>query len=218
MPRLRREHRRLTPNVGHDNHMKILTYITAVLLTPLTGCIAAPLQTGSGASSRTGALENNIYGVMDTNTLMMTGVFIRSDGVKYFGSATADGKFQGLGTMICDKFVYHGEWSNSYWNGNGMVQWNDGSIYVGTFKNGEATGGGKIWYPNGNIYSGEVTNAYMNGKGIYYWDALSLAAQGEFRGNVMIKTNSVISTTNKPNHGLESTSAPPAAGTLETHP
>lgn len=50
-------------------------------------------------------------------------------------------------------------------NGYGTYQFNDGTVYIGNFKNFKLNGKGKYTYKNGNTYDGEWVNAVREGQG-----------------------------------------------------
>ena len=60
---------------------------------------------------------------------------------------------------------YVGEWKNGEENGQGTLTFNDGRKYVGEYKNGERNGQGTYTYPDGIKYVGEYKDGEKNGQG-----------------------------------------------------
>ena len=50
-------------------------------------------------------------------------------------------------------------------NGQGKYTWDDGSMYVGEWANGESHGRGKLTFSNGNVYEGEFEDGEAHGQG-----------------------------------------------------
>uniref|UniRef100_A0A2S2NC87 MORN repeat-containing protein 3 n=1 Tax=Schizaphis graminum TaxID=13262 RepID=A0A2S2NC87_SCHGA len=51
--------------------------------------------------------------------------------------------------------------------GYGTMQWNDGAVYQGQWRNNEYNGQGKYVEVNGNFYDGQWRNGLKHGKGVY---------------------------------------------------
>ena len=56
-------------------------------------------------------------------------------------------------------------WNNCY----GAKNYENGSVYEGTWKNGKAEGNGTKTYKSGSKYVGQFLNDKRHGKGIYYY-------------------------------------------------
>jgi hypothetical protein len=69
--------------------------------------------------------------------------------------------YQGL--LDPESKLYDGEGRIKFLNPSNSIQ-----TYLGTFKSGEITGFGTIWYSNGIIYKGQVVNSQKNGFGSIY--------------------------------------------------
>jgi len=65
---------------------------------------------------------------------------------------------------------YEGEWSKkeNKRHGKGTQVWADGSMYVGTWRDGKAEGKGRLIHADGDAYEGEWKNDEADGRGIYY--------------------------------------------------
>ena len=62
--------------------------------------------------------------------------------------------------------------------------------YVGMFKNGKRHGFGKLEFKNGDIYAGEFKDNVFNGKGYYKWKVNNIEYHGEFEnGEIKQKNN-----------------------------
>ena len=63
---------------------------------------------------------------------------------------------------------YDGEWRADEPHGRGVLQYSDGRVYEGDFKNwneGEFQGCGTMWYPDGDVYVGQWKNGEHHGRG-----------------------------------------------------
>ena len=73
--------------------------------------------------------------------------------------------------IITDEGNYNGNYKkvNSTYikEGYGTMNYNDGNLYKGNFKNDKREGKGILTYTNGDIYDGEWENDLQNGEGIY---------------------------------------------------
>lgn len=120
----------------------------------------------------------------------MTVYHVDADGTVYMGDRLKL-YLDGHGVMLHKDFTYYGEWKDSRWNGEGIIQWTNGTIYIGSFVDNNATGRGCMWFTNGNVYSGGIKDGEFHGEGHYYWKDLSLAADGVFVNGIMVETNSI---------------------------
>ena len=71
---------------------------------------------------------------------------------------TNEGKYNGKYKKINSKYIKEGY---------GIMNYNDGNLYKGNFKNDKREGKGILTYTNGDIYDGEWENDIQNGEGIY---------------------------------------------------
>ena len=63
-----------------------------------------------------------------------------------------------------------GTWNPSNWhNCIGSYTWNDGTKYIGEYKNGEKNGQGTVTWTSGDKYFGEWINDRRSGQGTYTW-------------------------------------------------
>jgi hypothetical protein len=63
--------------------------------------------------------------------------------------------------------VFEGRWKNGLRDGQGKQLWPDGAVYNGTWQADKISGLGTLVYPSGDSYEGEWKNNMGNGKGIY---------------------------------------------------
>jgi hypothetical protein len=101
------------------------------------------------------------------------------DNCKYYGEVK-NSKPHGFGKAIYELYkgkrkVYIGEWKKGMYHGKGIkktniLESNKGIYdYVGSFKNGEYNGLGKIYYENGETYYlGNFLNGSLDGFGIIF--------------------------------------------------
>ena len=75
------------------------------------------------------------------------------------------------GLLFTDEGNYNGYYkkinSKLIKEGYGIMNYNDGNIYKGNFKNDKREGKGILTYTNGDIYDGNWENDLQNGEGIY---------------------------------------------------
>ena len=63
---------------------------------------------------------------------------------------------------------YNGQWSNSQMNGQGTMEYSDGSVYEGNWEDGVRSGTGRfvLMKPDGEeVYTGEFKNDKFGGQG-----------------------------------------------------
>lgn len=98
-------------------------------------------------------------------------------GTKTFtnGTYTGDmirGRCHGTGTMDYNNGGwYTGTWANGKWwgSGSGKYIYDDGSVYEGTFKDGERHGSGTYTFASGSVYTGSWSEGKMHGNGKYIY-------------------------------------------------
>ena len=83
--------------------------------------------------------------------------------------------------------VYEGEWKNGYMHGKGTYIWSDGDRYEGEFKEGYRSGKGKyVWGPasefKGDVYEGDFLKGDRTGIGTYTWGNESKYAGDKYEG------------------------------------
>ena len=78
------------------------------------------------------------------------------------------------------KDEYIGNWKEGKKDGVGIYKWNEGSVYVGEFKNNKIEGKGVCYNKDGFlIYEGEWRNNLVDGNGRYIWEDGKMY-EGEF--------------------------------------
>ena len=66
--------------------------------------------------------------------------------------------------------MYEGDYINDNFEGNGKYIWEDGSHYIGQWKDDLRNGKGTLYYQNGKInYDGDWVNGRPNGYGKYIY-------------------------------------------------
>ena len=88
----------------------------------------------------------------------------------YTGGVT-DGKPDGQGKMeYTNGQVYEGEWKNGVRSGQGTHTTSSGNVYVGEWKDDKMEGQGTYTWPNGSSYEGEFADGHFNGQGTKKWE------------------------------------------------
>lgn len=89
----------------------------------------------------------------------------------YFGEYKED-KPHGAGKMVFAKTDYRksykGQWVEGLFDGEGTLLYNDGSVYIGNFKDGQKCGIGTYMYADRTSYRGSWEQGAMNGYGQLY--------------------------------------------------
>ncbi|WP_442781738.1 C13 family peptidase [Collimonas fungivorans] len=90
---------------------------------------------------------------------------VTPDGGRYYGQL-ADGKLQGQGKMEWENgSTYEGGFEKGLFSGNGKYQLHLGYLYEGEFKDGMRSGQGRAVNPRGTVYVGHFANNEFNGFG-----------------------------------------------------
>jgi hypothetical protein len=155
------------------------------------------------------------------------GTYSDSDGNKYVGEFKDD-KFNGKGThTFSNGEKYVGEFKDDKRNGRGTYTYPDGEkyvgefkdgkphgqvtwtratgVYVGQFKDGQATGLATWTTPSGDKYVGEFKDGKYSGQGVYYNSDGSIAEQGIYENDVLVKSVEVstsVASSGTSSHGI----------------
>lgn len=89
-----------------------------------------------------------------------------------------------ISTLAFPNGIYRGEVENEMMSGEGIFEFNDGSVYRGSFFNNSMNGFGEFEMCDGRIYKGEFKNGSMDGKGSCTWPDGSVY-EGRFSNNLM---------------------------------
>jgi len=92
-----------------------------------------------------------------------------------------DDQITGNGRWITTAFEYQGELEASQFNGQGKVDYPDGSSYIGAFSYGEFHGAGVYTSSSGDIYSGQFEQGQFTGHGFYTSATKDVQYTGGFR-------------------------------------
>lgn len=100
-----------------------------------------------------------------TNTPMRNGegVFRRDDGTVFDGIWVSDEFTKGTMTTYNEKYI--GTFKNFEKDGFGKLFYKDGSVYEGEFKNNKCHGKGTLFFNDNEKYIGEFLNDKMHGFG-----------------------------------------------------
>ena len=98
---------------------------------------------------------------MTKNGLAVDGKLFYSDGTK----GTLDGETSSI--ILDSGEQYTGELSGLLPHGEGILKKADGTVYDGTFSNGQCTGKAHVSYVSGDVYDGDMVNGKREGRGNY---------------------------------------------------
>src|SRR5690606_1369761 len=88
------------------------------------------------------------------------------DGGRYRG-ALVDGRLQGQGRLdYANGSFYECEFKDGLFHGAGTWQGVSGDRYVGNFHQGQFHGMGELTYSNGSLYQGEFAHGRLQGSGV----------------------------------------------------
>jgi len=74
------------------------------------------------------------------------------------------------GTMeYADGRVYKGQWKNGLWHGRGSTNYPNGDSYEGEYEGDQRHGTGLYKWNDGRVYQGDFLNDQRNGHGVYTW-------------------------------------------------
>jgi hypothetical protein len=82
-----------------------------------------------------------------------------------------------------DGSVYVGEFRDNQLNGQGTITFASGSVYVGEFRDDQINGQGTFTFANGDVYVGEFRDGLANGQGTYTYTNGDVYT-GEHRDNL----------------------------------
>ena len=77
-----------------------------------------------------------------------------------------NGKYE---VEFVDGSIYLGNWKDNKKDGKGTMTYDDGDVYEGDWKDDVKDGKGKMTYANGSVYEGDYNNGERHGKGKYTW-------------------------------------------------
>ncbi len=78
--------------------------------------------------------------------------------------------------------MYKGCWKDGKWEGFGKLVYSNGSIYEGNWHNNQRKGHGKLTFADGRIYEGEWQDGQMHGQGTEYYPNGSYHVGNWFKG------------------------------------
>ncbi len=108
--------------------------------------------------------NNNLENILEQNTTQQTKEY--PDGI-YCGELSSAGLRVGKGVMRYTKGgeEYSGDWVDDKMEGEGVLKWADGDVFVGRFKNGESSVG-IFNFATGEVCDGEWKSFKPHGKGV----------------------------------------------------
>lgn len=112
----------------------------------------------------------------------------RADGSVRYEGEYKNGLFNGNGTFYYyaddkqGRHRYIGTFVNGRREGQGRLEWSDGTLYEGMFHDNEFFGKGVMTWPNGDRYEGEYKCGKRDGSGVYI-TAKGVIFDGEWRDN-----------------------------------
>ncbi|HPA73240.1 MAG TPA: hypothetical protein PKY31_13280 [Spirochaetota bacterium] len=65
-------------------------------------------------------------------------------------------------------------------NGDGTMKYDDGTTYIGRWKDGKRSGEGTLYYPDGRKFVGNWSDDFMHGDGVIYYSNGLVERQGRW--------------------------------------
>jgi hypothetical protein len=126
-------------------------------------------------------IHNKEYGI---KFIGMTEDGLARDGKLYYSDGTKGTLDSETSTIMLDNSEqYTGELLGFLPHGNGILKKADGTVYDGSFVNGECTGKAKVTYKSGDVYEGNLVEGKRDGFGRYTAENGALYVGG-FNDNV----------------------------------
>ena len=72
------------------------------------------------------------------------------------------------------------------------MEYNNGDIYQGYFKNNKREGKGIYKYNNNDIHKGNLENNFQNGRGKFTYDSKVISYEGNFRNGNFFDVGKII--------------------------
>jgi len=101
-----------------------------------------------------------------------------------YSGASVGGVPQGKGRLVCDSFIYEGDFNEGFRSGSGTLDLRRKGRYEGEILDGVAHGRGVYFLPNGARYEGDFANGKQTGAGKLI-GANGNQVQGEFVDGVL---------------------------------
>ena len=79
------------------------------------------------------------------------------NGESYVGELS-NGKRDGKGTFVCEKFTFTGEWKDDKMHGKGEIVYKNGEKYVGEWRDNQKYGQGTYYFKNNDIFEANYLN------------------------------------------------------------
>ncbi|HMR91746.1 MAG TPA: hypothetical protein PKC69_05515 [Chitinophagaceae bacterium] len=121
-----------------------------------------------GGTSVSAQIDGNDYTDPATLAKMVTKKIKLQSGKEawYYGELSNSGVPHGYGKLeYPDGRVYEGNWKEGSQDGKGKETTPGGDVYIGEFKNGIRSGYGKYTWKSGKAYEGDMANNNLHGKG-----------------------------------------------------
>jgi hypothetical protein len=89
---------------------------------------------------------------------------------EYEGEMNEDRLPHGAGVMnYADGRIYQGSWKNGQWHGQGRATFSNGDMFEGTYFEDQRDGQGVYKWSDGRVYKGGFMNDQRSGEGEYRW-------------------------------------------------
>jgi hypothetical protein len=93
------------------------------------------------------------------------GIYALANGDVYRGD-WVNNSMHGVGILTFEGHIYHGQFKNNCYEGEGKMYFPNSDVYEGTFSDGKMRGKGKLTYANGDVYEGTFVADVPHGQGV----------------------------------------------------
>lgn len=119
------------------------------------------------------------------NGVFQSGIYTTKRDSAAYVIAFEDDNVTNVTIEYANGIIYDGGYKNNAFNGNGTLTYDNGDEYVGEFVNGKKDGQGEYTWKDGSHYTGYWADDKMEGQGVYFYPVGtdSYKLQGEFSNN-----------------------------------
>ena len=107
--------------------------------------------------------DNMIDSIIQKDDVQTSNVKTKHDNIDYgngesYVGELSNGKRDGKGTFVCEKFTFTGEWKDDKMHGKGEIVYKNGEKYVGEWRDNQKYGQGTYYFKNNDIFEANYLN------------------------------------------------------------